>query len=207
MATPKQFNINAQGSVIKARERLNSQAGVGIAIFVVHMILWLVLFLDVFVFLAAVDDLRNVLLYLIGLAGVVGLLFTAISARRETRPRSVGELDGAQTLGLVTIVLSILGFGIAILAFIREIESSASFAIYIWGILWGTGLLVNLIYAIILYTTIQRYRAAWNRTLRDECRDRLLPTTIRGNAAATTFNTSARGSQAVWFGADNSQSA
>lgn len=205
MSTQKQFNINAQGSVMKARDRLRGQAGAAIAIFMVHMILWLVLFLLVFVFLTAVDDLRNVLLYLIGLPGVVGLLLTAISARRETRPRSLGELDGSQTLGLVTIGLSVLGFGIALLAFFRESESSASFAIYIWGIVWGVGLLINLIYSFILYGAIQRYRSAWNRTLRDECRDRLLPTSIRGRAPQ--FTAAAPGHKVVWMGGDNSQSA
>lgn len=205
MSTRQKFNINNQGTVIKARERLQSQTGVGIAIFTVHMLLWLVLFLAVFVFLTAVDDLRNVLLYLIGLGGVFGLLFTGLAARRETRPGSVGEIDGAQTLGLVTVILSVLGFGLAILAFIRESSSSASGTIYLWGILWGTGLLLNLIYSIIIYFSIQSYRAAWNRTLANECRDRLLPSTIRGQAA--DLESPAPGNQPVWYGGDGSHSA
>jgi hypothetical protein len=172
------FNVNNQGSVIKAREQIQGQSSTSIAIAAVHLILLIVLYLLAFVFLSSPDDYSNVLLYLFGLAGVFGLLFTAISVRRETRPKSVGELDAAQTLGLITIVALVIGVVLAFIAFIYESSSSASFSIYIWGIVWGVGLTLALVWSVIVYLGILRYRSKYERTLRDECRRKLVPSTV-----------------------------
>lgn len=203
MSGKQTFNVNNQGTVIAARRALESRASLAIAVVSGHFVALVTLYVIVFAFTVSSDTYNNVLLYLFGLVGIGFLLATAVAAQRETRPKSVGELDAAQTLGIIAIVSLVLGVGMAVLAFWRESSSSASFSIYLWGIVWGVGLVIALTTSVLLYLAIQKYRRAYERTLRDECRKTLIPGTVAGGMYDFRPNDNTT-TQATWMGGSSS---
>lgn len=166
------FNPNNYGLILTERERLRSTASLAIGIAALHYFL-LALFYIFHFWLITNRDYFYTVLYFAALPGVTLLLATAVAAQQEVSSGTVGEIDGAHTVGKVGLGFIAVATVLSVIAAFFDFRSSGSKAIYLLGLAWTVSNVIAWIVSIMLLQAIVAYRREFRASRADLCLEKI----------------------------------